>query len=136
MKINLLMVMSLSLLFANSCKKESVNPIPNVINATNDIKSPSGFTWESSRNINFTVTLTDTRFQDLMHVISIYDGDPNAGGNLLLKGSTSIKTAFKGKVYLSKLVLQVYIVKNSPDNSKVTQIIQVGATDISTSIGL
>jgi len=69
-------------------------------------------------------------------LISIYDGDPTTGANLLAKGSASMSTSFKSKVYTSNQINQVYIVKTSPDNSKTTQVLPIGSDNIITSIGI
>jgi hypothetical protein len=71
-----------------------------------------------------------------MYVIAIYDGDPSAGAHLLAKGSATTSTAFTSSVYLSKQVLQVYIIKYALDGTKTTKIIVVGTQDIETSIGI
>ena len=52
----------------------------------NDIKVPDGFLWESSRDVAVSVSVQDSRYGNATHVISIYDGDPFNGGNVLSKG--------------------------------------------------
>jgi hypothetical protein len=117
----------------SSCKKDSVqNNV--VIPSTNTIKVPLGFNWENSRSINISINITDSRFQNMLHVIAIYDSQPSNGGNLITKGSASTSTAFKSKLYLSNQIKELYIVKTSPDNSTSIQMIQVGSADISLAI--
>ncbi len=137
MKKNLLPICLLSLLAVVSCTKatKQASPAPAVTITTNSITPPIGFKWESSRNINFTIAVIDDRFQSSMFLISIYDGDPIAGGNLISKGSATTSTAFSAKLYLSKQISQVVIVKTAPDGTKVTKKIQVGDANISLSIG-
>jgi hypothetical protein len=132
-----LLIITLLMTFAMvSCKKSTKqDTLASNVTATTQIKAPLNFTWQNSRNINFTVNVTDTRFQSSLYMVSIYDGDPTAGGNLLAKGSATTTDAFKSKIYLSAQIIKVYIVKTSPDNSKTTLIVQVGATDIVASIG-
>jgi hypothetical protein len=119
-----------------SCKKLSLQdtvvtpPAP----TAPEVIVPVGFTWENSRSINFTVNVTDTRFQNMLHVISIYDAAPSAGGVLIAKGSASTISGFKNKLYLSKQISEVYIVKTSPDNSTSIQKVQVGNADIFLSV--
>jgi len=134
MKKKLLAIYLLAALSVVSCKKDNRHNL-SVPVTTNIIKPPSGFKWESSRNIIFTVSITDSRFQSSMYLVAIYDGDPVAGGTLLSKGSATVLSAFMSKIYLSKQINQVYIVKTAPDGSKVTQKTQVGTADVTTSIG-
>ncbi|MGF7038414.1 hypothetical protein [Mucilaginibacter lappiensis] len=134
MKKKLLTIALFAAFLVVACKKDKKHNLPVPV-ATNSIKAPTGFKWENSRNIIFTVNITDSRFQSSMYLVAIYDGDPIAGGKLLSKGSATTLSAFSSKIYLSKQVNQVYIVKTAPDGSKVTQKTQVGMADITASIG-
>lgn len=134
MKKDLLIIVLFASFLVFSCKK-TTSDVLNPKVTTNGVKVPTGFNWENSRNINFTVTITDTRYKGMANLISIYDGDPTAGGNLLAKGSATTATTYKSKIYISNQILSVYIIKTSPDNSKVTQKISIGTADVATSIG-
>jgi hypothetical protein len=135
MKTNLITIILLAVITISSCKKSSKNDDSLTAKGTGDIAVPKGFTWESSRTIKFKVNVTDARYIGAMYVISIYDGDPSAGAHLLAKGSATVLAAFTTNVYLSKQLSEVYIVKNSPDNTKTTKIIAVGTENIETAIG-
>jgi len=133
---NILFSLTIFVFAFTSCKtSKEITPVI-AGNTTNSIKVPAGFSWQNSRNVNFTVSVTDTRFQSSIFLISIYDGDPTTGANLLAKGSASMSTSFKSKVYTSNQINQVYIVKTSPDNSKTTQVLPIGSDNIITSIGI
>jgi hypothetical protein len=120
-----------------SCKKGTEEAKATAsVKTTNDIKVPTGFTWESSRNLNFTINVTDTRFPTKASVISIYNADPNNGGILLIKGAAINATSFKSKLYISNQITEVYIVKTSPDNNNTIQKVQVGTADVVASIGI
>ena len=118
-----------------SCKKEELPVTPLAVEkSTSAIIVPPGFTWENSRNINFTVIINGNRFPGIIHVISIYDGDPAKGGNLLSKGSATNIAAYKSKIYLSKQIGEVYIVAAFPDGTKTTQKLQINSNNLITSI--
>ncbi|WP_457289536.1 LruC domain-containing protein [Pedobacter sp. UYP24] len=90
-----------------SCKKNAIQPDPiKAVKATTDIKVPTGFTWENSRNINFTIGVKSINLLDAIHVVSIYN---EATGKLLTKGSATLIAPFKAKVYLSNLITSIYI---------------------------
>jgi hypothetical protein len=134
MKKILFSLAMLSLLAISSCKtNKDVAPLIN--KSTSSIKVPAGFTWQNSRNLNFKVNLTDTKFQYAIASIAIYDANPATGGHLLAKGSATVKTAFNSKVYLSNQTKLVYIVKTAPDNTKTTITQPVGTSDVVASIG-
>jgi len=136
MKNILLSLTVLTVLAASSCKtsKDVAPMLTGKTTAT--IKVPTGFTWQNSRNLSFTVNLTDTRFASSVFLISIFDRNPAQGGHLLTEGSATTKTAFSSKVFTSNQVTEVYIVKTAPDNSQATQTIKVGTAAVITSIGL
>lgn len=120
-----------------SCKKEQneITPIA-ITTATSTVAAPTGFTWENSRNVNFTITITDTRFPAAASMISIYDADPNNGGNLIAKGAATATAPFKSTLYISNQITQVYVVKTAPDNTNLIQKVQTSAINIAVSIGV
>jgi hypothetical protein len=137
MKFKLLLIALAALLFTSSCKKSSnsdLNLSQKTVKST-DIKVPVGFSWANSRNILFTVATTDTRFKTALQIITIYDGNPVNGGNLIAKGSVSTIASFQSKIFIPSVILEVYIIKTSPDNSKVTKIVTIGDADISLTVG-
>lgn len=119
-----------------SCKKASeVVTSTATVTTTSQIKAPTGFTWQNSRSINFTINVTDTRFPKISSVISLYDADPNNGGNLLVKGAALNASSFKSSVYISNQITLVYLVKTSPDITNTIQKISIGTADVTANIG-
>ncbi|WP_428328154.1 hypothetical protein [Mucilaginibacter sp.] len=139
MKIILYSLTVVCIFALGACKTtQEVTPTSgtSAVKATANISVPAGFNWQNSRNVNFTVNVTDTRFAASIYLVSVYNGDPATGSSLLAKGSATNSIAFKSKIYLSNLIKQVYIVKTAPDKSTTTQIAQVGTADLTTSIGI
>lgn len=112
----LVLIVSTGLL---SCEKKDTIQIGTVKDLSN-LKIPIGFTWESSTDIYFDISITDTRFGDAVHVVSIFDANPALNGKLLSKGSASLKTPFSTKVYIPNTIKTVYVVKTAPDNTSST----------------
>ena len=137
MKKNLLLYTILSIFVMASCKKSSDAVTPVIVPTTTaNIKAPAGFTWETSRNLNFTISVTDTSFPKLASVISIYDADPNNGGLLLTKGAALSATSFKSTLYISNQITEVYIVKTSPNNTNIIQKVTIGTANVIAAIGI
>ncbi|MEO6521814.1 MAG: LruC domain-containing protein [Mucilaginibacter sp.] len=119
-----------------SCKKDQNNNIDTAVTSLNDVKVPAGFTWESSRNLNVDVKITDTRFgAATTHSIAVYDGDPYTTGHLLTKGGATSVNDFVATVYVPTTITQLYVVKTSPDNSTIVQKVAAGTSDIHLTIG-
>lgn len=118
-----------------SCNKQD-DAIPNqkLVKSTNEIIAPSGFTWENSRNINFTINVSDSQSPSMIHVISLYDGDPKSGGSLISKGSATTKEGFKCKVYLPNDISEVFVTGAFPNGSIVNKKLLVTSTELSLTI--
>ncbi|WP_256012778.1 LruC domain-containing protein [Desertivirga xinjiangensis] len=103
-----------------SCKKDQTISADTSLS---EIKVPDGFTWESSRDISFKVTIADNRFQEDIHVIAIYSAD----GGLITKGAASLTKPFESKAYVPGTVNEVYVVRTAPDNSSTSQKVRLNS---------
>lgn len=124
------LLLALLILGFASCQKTQ-ETIDGTVENMSDLKIPVGFTWENSTDIYFDITISDTRFGDALHVVSIYDADPGLNGKLLSKGSASVKAPFSTKLYLANTVKEVFIVKTAPDNSSSMQKVTVSGRKLS-----
>ncbi len=115
-------------------EQQNTTPNNNVSNM-NDLVVPAGFTWENSRDVNFNIGITDTRFQEAVHVVSVYDANPLAGGNLIARGSATLSTPFASKLNLANTLKSVYIIKTSPDNSELSQEVSIEGTTVNVQLG-
>ncbi len=130
MKKLLNLIILAALVGLSSCEKKNTIVEGTVTNMS-DLKIPVGFTWENSKDIYFDITITDSRFNDALHVVSIYDADPALNGKLLSKGSASLKVPFSTKVYLPNTVKEVFIVKTAPDNTSSMQKVPITGLKLS-----
>lgn len=117
-----------------SCQKMGMVKTTNN-RGTRNLVVPTGFDWQSSRKIRFTVDVTDKQFGKAIYLISIYDGDPASGGKLLSKGSARINSSFITTIDLANRISKVFLVKTSQDNRQVMISENVGNSEIKTSIG-
>ncbi len=129
-------------LFLASCQRKveiitggTTPTIKENVNNMNELVVPVGFTWENSHDVNFNIGITDTRFQEAVHVISIYDANPVAGGNLIARGSATVSNAFTAKLYMAKTITSVYIVKTSPDNSEIWEQATITGANVNVQLG-
>lgn len=125
----LLAIAFAGILAAPSCKKSGNNTDPGTktYNSVNEITVPSGFNWESTRPVTFSIGISDDRFSTANHTIAIYDGDPFNGGALLSKGSANTGTGYEATLNIAKSVNEVYIVKTSPDQSQIIKKVSLGS---------
>ncbi|EHQ27988.1 LruC domain-containing protein [Mucilaginibacter paludis] len=143
MKKTLLAAAFLGLFAVTSCKKSANGPdtSTNTVNSINDIVVPSGFNWESSRNVTFNISVADTRFdtptKKATFKIAIYNADPFAGTALtpVAVGSASTTAPFSTKLYLSTQINTVYIMKTAPDNSSIVQKQTLTSTSVALTLG-
>ncbi|MGV3703808.1 MAG: LruC domain-containing protein [Arcticibacter sp.] len=133
MKKYLLLAVSILALAAVSCKKDGITSEGS--EAISDLSVPDSFDWGTSRDVNFSISVSDSRFGNSLHVISVYAGDPDNGGELLSKGGATLTSAFNTRIYLPVMINEVYITKIAPDGSKVSHKVDITSTDVSLSIG-
>lgn len=118
-----------------SCnKQDEIIPDQKPVKSTSDVIAPTGFTWESSRNVNFTINVSNGQSPNLIHVISLYDGDPATGGSLISKGSATTKFGFKCKVYLPNQISQVFVTGAFPNGSIINKKLIISNTDLKLTI--
>ena len=131
MKKSILFTCLLGIFVLQACNKKEKDQ-PTTVGQMNDINVPDGFFWESSRDVAFSVSVQDSRFGSATHVISIYDGDPFNGGNLLSKGSATNTEPFENNLSVSKNIQELYVMKTAPDNSRMISKMGVtGRTNVS-----
>lgn len=134
MKRFLLLAVSVLTLTAVSCKKDSVTS-EGYAGSIDEINVPSSFDWGTSRDVSFNISVTDSRFDNKIHVVSIYAGNPEDGAELLSKGSATLTSSFNTRIYLPASVSEVYIVKTAPDGSKVTNKTTITSSEVSLAVG-
>lgn len=139
MKKIILSITTLGLLFLGSCTKDIVKdaipPINNNVSDMNALVVPVGFTWDNSRDVNLTIGISDTRFQGAVHIVSIYDENPLAGGQLLSRGAATINSGFSSQINLANTIKRVFVSKVSPDGSEISQYVDLNSKNINVALG-
>lgn len=129
----LLSIALLGIVALSACKKSDNTNSEPVVNNINELTVPEGFNWQNSHDVSVTVNITDDRFGSANHSVLIYDGDPYNGGNLLAKGSASTTTSYQNTLHISNQLSEVYVVKTSPDNSKIISKMNISGSQSSIS---
>ena len=139
MKKTILSITALSLLFLGSCTKdvvkESTPDLSNNVSNMNDLVVPANFTWENSRDVNLTINITDTRFQEAVHIVSVYDENPLAGGQLIARGAATLNAGFISQINLSNTIKRVFVSKVSPDGSEINKYIDLDSKNVTVALG-
>jgi LruC domain-containing protein len=117
-----------------SCKKDNTNE-GNQVTSINDLTVPSNFKWNTSNEVKFTVGISDSKFQNLVQVITIYSGNPDQGGEILSKGSATLLNTFTTKISIPASASSVYIVKSAPDGSKISERVMLTSNHIDVNFG-
>ncbi|MES2829936.1 MAG: LruC domain-containing protein [Bacteroidota bacterium] len=133
MKIILRSVLLASVLFTAACKKD-VRIEPKPVSILTGISAAPSFNWQTSREVSLSISITDGRFLDKLHVISIYLSDPADGGLPLSKGAASISRPFNTKISVPTTINEVYLVKTSPDGLATTSKVALTSNKIAVGI--
>ena len=132
MKEALFLLCTLFALTLGSCKKDT-----NTIELDNPttLSSSSNFDWKSTRDVNFSVEISDPRFANELHMVSIYTADPEKGGELITQGSASLTSKFETRIDLPNSLQEVFVLKSAPNGSKISQNVPVSTGKVSLIIG-
>src|SRR5690606_1057801 len=123
MKIKYLSI--LIIVFLAACKKDGLQVEDSANKNLNEISVSPQFDWKTTRDVNFSFGVSDSRFAAQKHVITVYNDDPNNGGQIISKGSATHVEPYNAKIALPITMTQVYVVKTSPDASKVSGLINI-----------
>jgi LruC domain-containing protein len=117
-----------------SCKKDSTT-----VDAVNPDQSqmavPANFTWQTLRDVNLSIGVTDNRFQDNIHVIQIYLEDPSSGAKPISTGSATLVTPFNVRLSIPSELKEVYVTKTAPDGSKTNEKVALTSENVSHALG-
>ena len=117
-------------LFASSCKKDNISQ--EVESPTlNDIVVPASFNWQMTRDVNFSIGITDARFQNKIHVVAIYLANPETGAAPISKGSATLVSPFNAKLSIPAGINEVYVARFAPDASTSVQKVAVTSAKVS-----
>jgi LruC domain-containing protein len=107
-------------LMASSCKKDSSRT--DLLNNDNtQLVVPANFGWQTLRDINLSIGVTDSRFQNRIHVVGVYLSDPSTGAEPISEGSATLTSPFNVKLSIPTSLKELYLLKTAPDGSTVTQ---------------
>lgn len=145
MKRKLLYLSFALAILATSCKKDNSGIEPVTDSALSDLVIPQSFSWQTSRDVNFSIGISDTRFQNRLYTIAIYMTDPGVPigkvdgkdvlPNAVRKGSASLVSPYNTKLSIPAMVTSVYVVKTAADGSSIVQKVSVTSQMVSLSLG-
>ncbi len=131
---NLIFISILILATLASCKKDEKDPIKDVDKAT-EMVVPNGFKFENSKDLTFTIKVTDQRFGAVGHRITIYDADPTQGGKVLAIGGGTVNRPFVGRIDKSVLVKELFIEKKAPSGESFVKKVVLTSNDLQMELG-
>lgn len=144
MKTKLLHLFCAVAILTTSCKKDNVATDSATDSAMSDLVVPNDFTWHTARDVNFSIGITDTRFQNKPFVIAVYLSDPGVptgkvDGNDIFptpvaKGSASLVSPYNTKISIPATISEAFIMKTAADGSSITQNVTLNAQMISISL--
>ncbi|ADY51937.1 hypothetical protein Pedsa_1371 [Pseudopedobacter saltans DSM 12145] len=133
MKIKYLSI--LIIVFLAACRKDGLQVEDNGNKNLNEISVSPQFDWKTTRDVNFSISVSDDRFQNNSHVIAIYVGDPSKDGQLISKGAANLITPFNTKISLPVALQEVYVEKIDPTGERISGLVKVSAGKVSVAVG-
>lgn len=93
-----------------SCKKD-VTPVdqPNG-KSIDELVIPEGFNWSTTQKFKLTVGIQNAQAVNLKSKISVFNGNPDAGGKLILSGAASNDSPLIENLALPSYLKEIYLV--------------------------
>jgi hypothetical protein len=125
------LILGAVLILTASCKKGLVDKYESSqtlsdgttlsVSKMTDVKVPTGFKWETAKDIQVKLSTNDQRFGNALHKVEVYSANPAEGGVQLAAGSISTDKQFEAKILTATTIKQYFVVKTAPDGSKVME---------------
>jgi len=121
-----LILMILVAVAVTACKKDFSDPNGSSSNKTIDqLNVPDGFNWSTTQKIAITVGVQTTQAVNLKSKISVFKGDPDAGGKLMVSGSASNYKPFTDNLVLPTYLKEIYLVKEGAFGDRVVVMVPI-----------
>ncbi len=110
MKIKNLLLLGVVVIFlAASCKKNT-SETTDVSSDINDLVIPEGFTFETTRDVSFTILMPKSiNFEKLKSRFSIYSALPSEGGKLITSGSFNEEGVYNGVIRIPSALQEIVV---------------------------
>ena len=113
-----------------ACKKD-INPADQPTGkAIDELVIPEGFNWATIQKFKLTVGIQNTQAVNLKSKISVFNGNPDEGGKLILSGAVSNSTPFIENLALPSYLNEIYLVNEGAYGGKEIVSVPVNGSDI------
>jgi len=120
-KKGLSLIFSLAV-FTAACKKDNTPGGVAKTDGTN-LVVPASFGWQTMKDVNLRVEISDARFENQLHVVGVYLADPSFGTQPSSKGAATLSSAFNTRLSIPTSISEVYLVVTTPDGVSTTRTI-------------
>ena len=109
--ISFLLIMILAIL--TSCQKNLDNPASGP-QTMNELKVPENFNWETTKDIDVSISLSGTKDYQAKSKISVYTANPATGGKLMVSGNAAPGSSFASTLRIPSHLTEFFILMESP----------------------
>ncbi|MFZ4563738.1 MAG: hypothetical protein ACOYNU_10200, partial [Bacteroidales bacterium] len=108
--IKFAMLAGLSLFLLSGCKKDIVpQPSATTVTTMNDLKVSSTFNWEMTREVSLNLGMNFPSIDYQYNAVTIFDGDPAKGGNLIYQGFMGNNDPMIAKMRIPTAMSEIYV---------------------------
>ncbi len=111
MKIKMILTACMFFLFLFACclKIKDDDPKPSEPLTMQDITAPDAFDWKTHKDIQINIGISTQQPISLFSKISVYDGDPQNGGSIIVSGAASSNKYFVTTVSVPSRYERLYL---------------------------
>ncbi|MBK9291210.1 MAG: LruC domain-containing protein [Bacteroidetes bacterium] len=111
--------LSMLMIFSWGCRKDA--DFVKKTGSTRDLKVPAGFTWSNTKPVTVKIGLPQTGYYPLQSRISIYSGNPFAGGVQLVSGSLNSQQDFEQTLNVPAHLQSLFLVLHTSTGEQMMQ---------------
>ena len=118
----MILLIGFSTLFTTSCINDEINQEP--ADSMDEMSVPDAFTWETSATMVFDIDAVSSN-PGFFSGISVFTGDPQNGGELIMKGSSSEELSFTNEIEVPADLEKLFVLCEFPSGNTQSMLVDV-----------
>jgi LruC domain-containing protein len=110
----LFLMMFFVVLAFTACKKDVNDPNENQPGSMSDLVISDDFNWETTKDIDVTISISGAKDYQAKSKISVFNADPASGGKLMISGNAAPGSSFTSSMRIPSYLTQLYLKMESP----------------------
>ncbi len=130
MKTKLVTLLAAALILATSSCRKDYQTVVKPVDQMTELVVPPSFNWRTTTDIFMDVSISSSEFYPLRSKLSIFIGNPYAGGEKLTSGSISPSEPFKSTIRVASYLKELYLELETSVGSKEVVLVPIAGNQV------